>query len=80
MWYPSFNGDDDDILRSVESGKYDTTLLGYTNLSNNAKDLIARLLTCNPNERITAEQALSHPWFKTSEFASISRVNNIIQY
>ena len=75
---PPFNGDDDDdILRAVSSGEYDTNLPTYTKLSNNAKDLITKLLTFNPSDRITAEQALSHPWFKTSEFATISRVNTI---
>ena len=75
---PPFNGEnDDDILREVSRGKYDTTLASYTALSDNAKDLIGRLLTFNPSERITAEQALSHKWFKTSEFATIYRCNTI---
>ena len=75
---PPFNGsDDDDILRAVSSGQYDTTSPTFTNLSNNAKDLIIRLLQYNPSDRITAADALSHPWFKTSEFANIYRVNTI---
>ena len=75
---PPFNGNnDDDILRAVSSGKYDTTSPSFTNLSNNAKDFIMRLLQYNPSDRITAADALSHPWFKTSEFANIYRVNTI---
>ena len=75
---PPFNGEDDDeILRAVSIGKYDTTMDTYTPLSDNAKNLISRLLTYNPTDRITAEQALSHPWFKTSEFANIYRCNTI---
>jgi calcium-dependent protein kinase len=75
---PPFNGEDDDeILRAVSIGEYDTTMDTYTPLSDNAKNLISRLLTYNPTDRITAEQALSHPWFKTSEFANIYRCNTI---
>ena len=75
---PPFNGEEeDDILRSVTSGKYDTTCTAYTSLSDNAKNLMTRLLTYNPAQRITAEEALSHPWFKTTEFANIYRVNTI---
>ena len=75
---PPFNGEEeDDILRSVASGKYDTTCAAYTALSDNAKNLMTRLLTYNPAQRITAEEALSHPWFKTTEFANIYRVNTI---
>ena len=61
---PPFNGDDDDdILRAVSIGKYETSYPQYTSLSENAKDLMTKLLKFNPNERITAEQALKHPWF-----------------
>ena len=28
------------------------------------KDLIVKLLTYNPDNRITASQALKHPWFR----------------
>ena len=75
---PPFNGDDEDeILRAVSIGKYDTTSDFFVNLSPNAKDLICKLLTFNPAERISAKDALSHPWFKTEEFAQIYRCNTI---
>ena len=75
---PPFNGDDDDsILKAVAVGRYDTTIDTYQSLSKNAKDLITKLLTYNPSERITAKDALTHPWFQTKEFANIYRVNTI---
>ena len=76
--FPPFNGDEDeDILRAISIGKYDTTSPEFTSLSANAKDLITKLLKFNPSERITAQDALSHPWFQTSEFTTIYRVNTI---
>ena len=75
---PPFNGEEeDDILRSVESGSYNVTCPEFTSLSPNAQDLIVKLLTYNPTNRITAEQALAHPWFKTSEFQTLYKVNTI---
>lgn len=32
--------------------------------SDEAKDLIVKLLIYNPDNRITANSALKHPWFK----------------
>lgn len=75
---PPFNGDDDDeILNEVLKGKYDTTCSKYQSLSANAKDLMTSLLKLNPSERITAEQALAHPWFRSQEFQSIYRAKTI---
>ena len=75
---PPFNGEeDDDILRAISIGQYDTNTERYSKLSLEAKDLIKRLLTFNPNERITAMDALSHPWFKTTEFTNSYRANSI---
>ena len=75
---PPFNGkDEDDILRAVDAGSYDVTCPEFTSLSPNAKDLIVKLLTYNPTDRITAEQALAHPWFQTNEFKALYRSNTI---
>jgi len=75
---PPFNGDDDDeILKAVSIGKYDTNLDSYKALTPNAKDLLTKLLKFNPTQRITAAEALSHPWFNTSEFEQVYRVNTI---
>ena len=75
---PPFDGDsENEILQSVLIGKYDTNLDTYQTLSNKAKDLIAKLLKLNPKERITAKDALLHPWFKTTEFTNCYRMNSV---
>ncbi len=57
--YPPFNGaNDDQIIKRVKQGKYRTDDEEWTNISPEAIDLVNRLLTYNPNDRISAMQAL----------------------
>ena len=75
---PPFDGEDDDeILKNVEKGEYDTDSAPFPNLSILAKDLIKQLLTYDPKKRIDVDGALNHEWFKTSEFLEKSKVNCI---
>jgi len=62
---PPFNdprADNDAIMKKVELGKYDLEHGVWKSVSKEAKDLIKKLLTYDPAERIGAEQALQHPW------------------
>jgi calcium-dependent protein kinase len=62
---PPFDGNDDkEIVNSVRMGTYSITGPEWKNISNEAKDLIKKLLTYDMNARITAEQALNHVWIK----------------
>ncbi|KEP65149.1 UNVERIFIED_CONTAM: calcium-dependent protein kinase CDPK2B [Hammondia hammondi] len=63
--YPPFHGDNDaEILAKVKSGKFSFNEQDWKNVSVEAKDLIRKLLTYDPAQRLTAEQALAHPWIK----------------
>lgn len=62
---PPFNdprADNDAIMKKVEAGKYDIEHGIWKSVSKEAKDLIKKLLTYDPAERISADQALRHPW------------------
>ena len=73
---PPFNGEtQEEIIDSVESGKYNTSIPQFTRLSENARDLISKLLKYNPLERISAEEALSHPWF--SSFPEVRQIDYV---
>ena len=75
---PPFDGnDDEEILKNVEIGVYDKTSYPFPSLSSYAKDLINKLLQYDPKKRISAEEALEHPWFKTAEFKKKDKVNII---
>lgn len=61
---PPFNGNDDQmILQRVKEGKYNMQLSEFDSVSDEAKDLIQKMLTYDPEKRISALEALKHPWF-----------------
>jgi calcium-dependent protein kinase len=63
--YPPFDGDtEEEILLSVQSDKYDFDDEVWDNVSEEAKDLIRKLLVPE-NERLSPKEALEHPWIKT---------------
>ena len=73
--YPPFeelNIDDSDSetdnidAKQLKNGQYFFSTQEWINLSENAKDLISKLLQQRPNERLTAKQALKHPFFTSS--------------
>lgn len=72
--YPPFYGDTDpEIFASVRAGRYDFDSPEWTHVSAEAKDLISRLLLLDPSKRLTADEALRHPWL--SGFAPSTEIN-----
>ncbi|KAF4686915.1 hypothetical protein FOZ60_004682 [Perkinsus olseni] len=64
--YPPFYADNDtDILKRVRRGKYTFPDEDWKDISDDAKDLIRKLLTYDQGNRWTAEQALKHRWIQT---------------
>ncbi len=63
--YPPFNGaNDEQIIRRVKKGQYSTDEVEWKHISADAIDLVKRLLTYEPKDRITADDALQHNWIK----------------
>jgi len=50
------------LFQTIMDGKYDFPDPEWTNISDSAKDLIQRMLTVDAKKRITADEALEHPW------------------
>ena len=42
----------------------------FSNFSEECQDLLSKMLVLNPNNRITAEEALNHPYFKIDPLPS----------
>ena len=55
-------------MQAILVADYSFTPIEYwRGVSEAAKDFIKRCLTVDPNERMTAHQALSHPWIKEED-------------
>lgn len=60
---PPFNGQsDEEIKQKILKGKFKMEGKTWKAISDEAKDLIKKLLTFNHEDRQSAEDALSHPW------------------
>lgn len=55
------------------AGKYSINEPEWADVSDEAKDLVRKLLTYDPNKRPSALEAYNHPWIK--KMASGDRVN-----
>lgn len=62
--YPPFYGDNNqEILQMVSRGVFDYDGEEWDDISNEAKDLINKLIV-RPERRMTAAEALQHPWLR----------------
>ncbi|XP_058262339.1 serine/threonine-protein kinase H1 homolog [Hemibagrus wyckioides] len=50
------------LFKAILRGNYSFHGQPWSSISNQAKDFIERLLSVKPEQRMTAEQALKHPW------------------
>mmetsp|Transcript_701 Transcript_701/g.656 ORF Transcript_701/g.656 Transcript_701/m.656 type:complete len:138 (-) Transcript_701:315-728(-) len=63
--YPPFYGyDDKEILENVRKGDFAFPEEEWSGISNEAKNLIKKMLTKDPTKRISAKEALNDPWIK----------------
>lgn len=51
------------LYQKIVTGSFSFANEGWDSISHDAKDFIAACLIVNPKDRITAEEALCHPWF-----------------
>ncbi len=71
--YPPFNGPDrGGIYRSVLDGRYRFPPRDWDGTSREAIDFVRRLLEVDASRRMTAEQALAHPWMTTRSGGDVS--------
>lgn len=61
---PPFDGRTDmEIIENVKKGQYSVEGGVWDDVSDAAKDLVCKMLTFDPKKRLSAKQALEHPWF-----------------
>lgn len=63
--FPPFAADSqDDLFESIIAGEFEFEEDYWHDISDDAKDLIRRLLNTDPSSRISARECLSHVWIK----------------
>ncbi|CAK80148.1 unnamed protein product (macronuclear) [Paramecium tetraurelia] len=62
--YPPFGGQDQEILQNIELGKYEFDPEDWNKISEDAKNLIKRMLTKDYQLRISAQEAYNDPWIQ----------------
>lgn len=71
-----FDGkDDDEIIENISKGEFNSKHRKLVSASNEVQDLVKKLLEVDPVLRLSAAQALKHPWF--TKFKAKSLYNNI---
>lgn len=71
---PPFNGNtDDDIYASILRGVINWDPKDWMGISCEAIDFIHRLLQVDPRQRLTARQALQHPWMVNTKHARMMK-------
>ncbi|XP_059407144.1 calcium/calmodulin-dependent protein kinase (CaM kinase) II beta 1 isoform X18 [Carassius carassius] len=61
--YPPFwDEDQHKLYQQIKAGAYDFPSPEWDTVTPEAKNLINQMLTINPSKRITAQEALKHPW------------------
>ena len=83
---PPFNGSDDQIVQKVKRGTWQFKGQIWSNVSEEAKDFVSKLMNKNVNERLTAVEALSHDWIqqqvktKYNKNTALKAFNNLASF
>mmetsp|Transcript_81917 Transcript_81917/g.258446 ORF Transcript_81917/g.258446 Transcript_81917/m.258446 type:complete len:601 (-) Transcript_81917:78-1880(-) len=74
---PLFHGTDDEILRSIKACRPHFSSR-FSQLSHWAQDFVRSLLVKDTSLRLTASNALEHPWIKGRESRKLTRIDTTI--
>lgn len=80
---PPFNSKSNrEVLEKTARGQFTLTGAEWDDISPEAKDLVAKMLVVNPEERISTSDILAHPWIKqldeeTDDLSSTSSASEI---
>ena len=61
---PFYHEELPELFEQIMSADFDFPEEYWDSVSNEAKDFIKKLLVVKPSDRMTVDQALSHPWLK----------------
>ncbi|CAN0022475.1 unnamed protein product [Ascophyllum nodosum] len=64
--FPFMGSTENRLFRRIKRGRFSFDNKRWDAVSRDAKDLVCGLLTLNPEKRLTADEALCHPWLSVS--------------
>lgn len=73
--YMPFSGSDVKQMKDIASGRYKMKPERWQGISRNAKQFTLALLQVNPNKRMSAQEALEHPWLQCRTQSSQEEVD-----
>ncbi|XP_050736574.1 peripheral plasma membrane protein CASK-like [Eriocheir sinensis] len=75
-----FYGTKERLYDAICQAKLHLNTATWEGVSDHAKDLVRRMLTFDPNERITVKEALSHRWIKDRDkYASRTHLHSTVE-
>ncbi|KAF5747197.1 putative calcium-dependent protein kinase [Tripterygium wilfordii] len=75
---PFWAENEKDIFNEILKGNLELNRSPWRSISSLAKDLVKKMLTQDPKKRITAAQALEHPWLKEGGEASDKLIDSAV--
>ena len=57
------DGNEEELFKKIKAAKFSFPNENWSGISNEAKDLISKLLNPNPTSRLTTQGILDHKWF-----------------
>lgn len=60
--FPFHGKTTEELMQNVNSGSFSFSSHQWKNVSVEAKDFVSKLLTVDETERLSAAEALNHPW------------------
>lgn len=66
---PFYHENHAELFKSIKACKYEFVEPFWDNVSESAKDLIRKLLVVDPEQRLSADQVLEHPWITNKDGA-----------
>ena len=72
--YPPFHNENQkELFRRIKNADYCFDAQYWDVVSSDAKDFIRKLLVSNPRKRLTAKQAMRHPWLVKGDHELVER-------
>jgi calcium-dependent protein kinase len=75
---PFWGSSDKEIFMSILRGNLDFTSAPWPSISEEAKDLVRKVLTLDPAQRPSISEMLSHPWLKENGVASDKPLDSVV--